>query len=340
MIGVNYTGHVHQGPLDLLYNMGVRAVRYWINGAAVIKARDAYDFSQVEADLRTIRDSGLYVYANWSSVPAFMSEGVPAYLPLGCWVPRKVTDPEPNLDPSQGPGGWRFARPDEKPYCHMPNVPDIDDQQVEAFTYALGSELSDLIDWFGDGNELEIRDFWPPIADPDYKGVGYTRYLNQVHRPSIRGYRRGCTGGAAVIVGPECATAGGLRMLLELEREKDMRLWDVLSGHLYPWDGQFPGDSYERAADFVNVMRQLGEGRPFWDTESDGPNPAYVDRYVELRKRHGDLIRGHFRYAPWRWFEESEEEFNKGHATPNAEYRRMKQILKGETPKRRRAVRT
>lgn len=338
MIGVGlYPGGATPRLLDLLYTLGVRAIRYSVNGAQVIKARDDYDFTRIVNELLMIRRSGMYTYLNWNSLPAFMTENVPAYTMLGCWVPWKEGDPEQNLDPEHG--NWRYARPDEKPWCHMPNVPAVDTQQVEAFTYALARECSNLIDWFGNWNEPDLRDFWPPIADPNFKDVGYTRLIEQIHIPATKGYKRGCTGGAALIVGPENATAGGLRMLLELERDMGLRLWDILSGHLYSWTGQFPGDSYERTADFVHVVDELGEGRPFWDTETDDRTGNYVDWYVEQQKQFGSKVLAHFRHSSWNWMEGGEAAFNARKYVPNAEYLRMRAVLAEEGAKRR-AVRS
>lgn len=339
MIGVGiYPGGVKPKLLDLLYDLGVRAVRYSINGASIIKAPDAYDFNLITSELITLREAGMYAYVNWNSLPAFMTGGVPAYTMLGCWVPWKEGDPEPDLDPVHG--HWRLARPEEKPYCHMPNVPDVDTQQVEAFTYALASELSDLIDWFGNWNEPDLEDFWPPIADPNYKGVGYTRLINQIHIPGTRGYRNGCTGGAAMVVGPESATPNGMRMLLELERESGLQLWDVLSGHLYSWTGEFPGDSFQRTSDFLAVVEELGKGRPFWDTETDDRTGNYINWYILQRALFGDRIRAHFRHQSWSWMEGGEAEFNNQKYVPNAEYYRMQRVLAGIEEEKRRAVRS
>lgn len=344
MIGVNIVGgNVNPRALDSLYEMGNRAVRYWIDGSKVIRAHDDYDLTQVITDLERIRNSGHYAYANWGSVPAWMSEGKPTYLPFGCWVPWKTGDPEKrDGTPAElaAGGGWRFARPSEKPYCFPPNCPAIDSAEVEAWTYALASECSDLIDWFGQFNETDQGDFWPPISELPYS-KGHRQLVEQVLIPGARGYRRGATGGVAMIVGPECATAGGLMELLKIEREMGARLFDVLSGHLYSWTDTYPGNVYERAADFLTHV----DDRAFWNTESDAKNGGmtgdWVAAYVEMRRRFGDRIRAHFRYAPWAYFEGGEAAWKRGEFVTNSQWRGMRAVLKDEelTRGKRRSVR-
>lgn len=341
MIGtnINATPAIPPKALDLLYKAGIRAARLWVNGEEVIKARDSYDFSSTIAAVKRLRDAGFFVYANWSGIPAFMSENLPAYGPFSCWVEWKPGDPEPYE--MGGAGRWRFARPSEKPYCHMPNVPNVDAQQVEAFTYALASETGGDVDWFGSGNEYDLRDFWPPIADPDYKNVGYRRAVEQVFAPAARGFRRAMPGGAVQLIGPESATAGGMGMLCELEEEMGLRLFDVLSGHFYAW-GPWPENAYERTEEFITVWREHGHGRPLWNTENDSKGaPGYVDWLKETTRRHGDTIGAHFRFEPWRWFKGGADEWNAGRFVPNQDYRDLQVWLEGgSTIKKRRAVRT
>lgn len=142
------------------------------------------------------------------------------------------------------------------------------------------------------------------------------------------------------LVGPETASAGALRMLCELEEEMGVRMWDVLSTHMYSPDGTYPDGAYVRADDSVAVWRDHGHGRPLWDTESDDMSTPsrWLGFLQEVDRRHGDEVLAHFRYSPWSYFEGGEPAYDRGQFVPNQEYRDMQAYLEGRP--RRRAVRS
>lgn len=293
--------------LPHLYALSQRTVRYIVYAqhndgrSAVIKGPDDYDFRHIIADMREIRDAGMYVYASMSAAwPRWMSEGQPAYEMYHSWVSDPTTS-DADLTWA-GPDGsrWRLATPTERPCMWHPNIPHIDGAQVEAFSYAFASECADLIDYVGPDNERGGRAYWPPVQAPPYE-VAYARAFDEVIIPFARGYRRGCTGGVATIVGPEADVESGIGYLCALEQERGYRVYDVLSHHPgYSWGSPYLEKALARSDEFMSTARKWALGRPIWSTEGwdfVADNGQMVDLFMESERRYPDL-RGQFLFHP------------------------------------------
>lgn len=326
--------------LNALYKIGFRAVRYPIDGARVIKARDAYDLASITADLRTIRNAGMYAYANWTYVPSFMSEGAPAYVPYQAWVSDPATSAADLI--WAGPDGsrWRMATRIERPYMYLPNIPHIDAQLVEAFGYALASECSDLIDQVGSWNEPGGSAYWPPVQAPPYE-VAYARLFDEVLAPFARGYRRGCTGGMATFIGPEADVESAISFLCQLEQDRGYRVFDALSFHPYSWGSPFVEKAMARSDEFMATARRWAHGRPIlgteaWDyvTGGSGQMPevfrASAEKYPDLRMQT--------MYEPQSLFIGGKPAFDRGEFALNDQGKRMQTWIEGAGNSRRRAV--
>lgn len=325
--------------LDMLVRCGISAIRYTIDASKVIKARDAYDLAQAVADLRAIRDAGLWCYVQWGGLPAFVSEGVPAYVPYQGWVSDPTTPP----DKVQwtGPDGtkWRLATREERPYLYVPNVPHIDRSVVRAFTRACGEMFGDLADWFGNWNEPGGRVYWPPIQSPPYE-EGYARLADEVLIPGAEGYRSAMPGGVATIVGPDADVESAVGFLGEIEQARKIRLVDVWAVHLYAQGPPFLGNALRRTGEFMATACKWAAGRPIWDTESWDFEIASAQEYIrfllECDVRWPD-IRAHFIYRPQQLFVDGEHAWKtKGETlVPNSGWYAMQAYIEGRTTKRR-----
>jgi len=313
MIGVNLDhGTCKPHILNALYSLGIRVVRYIVYGqfnndltVAVIKGQDDYDFRATIDDLDTIRNTGpggMYTYANWCNIPAFMSGGIPAYQMYQSWVADPHT-PDADLVWA-GPDGtrWRLATPVERPYMWLPNIPHVDPVMVESFAEAFAAECSNVIDYAGAGNEWGGRAYWPPVQAPPYE-VAYQRAFDEVLAPFARGYRRGSTGGVATLVGPEADVESCFGFLCRLELERGYRVFDVLSDHRYPWSDDYLSGALARSVEFMASARKWASGRPIWSTETidSSENGQTPELFAESARLYPDL-RAQFIFEPWQLF--------------------------------------
>lgn len=234
MIGFNSTPEdIFEPALDHLHDAGMLACRLGIDTTnGVIRGPGDYDFTAITRALKKLDNAGIWAWLDWMWLPRFVTEGRGTLERYHCWVPASSGDTGVNGTDEEirAGGGWRAATREEKPECYWDSLagpdgsrrgtPNADSGEIERFCYAMMSECGLLTRWIGQWNEPDIAiPYYPDLLNPSYKDFGFTKLIQQIIAPAVRGYRRAMPLGMVQVIGPNAATPGALKMLCELEKE-------------------------------------------------------------------------------------------------------------------------
>lgn len=252
---------------------GLAWVRYWLYWNRVNPEPGVFDWSQPDAEFQKIIDARGVIYVNLDWGPPHASEGKKTYLPFECMK----LDGSNDFDHS-------------KEYCENP--PMIDSEKLRLVVREFLWSHADLIRAkkiraFGCWNEPGYPIFWPPGSVWDL--------VEHVLRPcaeEVQEFRRiqKIAPNDLLIVGPEEFDPKNLNRILTIEKDLGIRLFDVISIHLYYG---LPGTTYPEGPlalydnRFRPTIERFGENRPVWVTETgihatNGSVEAEVERGVKL----------------------------------------------------------
>lgn len=291
-----------------------------------------YVWSRSDHDVKQVTDADLTLYLKFTYLPAWMTGGKP--------IMHKYYDGCAMKDDS-APYGWRPSTPDEKPWCHEPNVPAIDEDAVYDLGFAVGDRYRSVMKYASVVNEGDERTYNPYMTGTQQSGL--QKITDMLIAPYVDGLRSAHPG--VIIVGPECAYADGLRRMLEdeshiIDKHSDqpetiVRLNDILSEHVYSADGTRDG-YIRRASESVAFIESHRRNRQLWLTETDGHNEGGADQWsVEWLRAVVEMGR-YDAVFPWGAFYFEKENY----LTLNANGLAMKQLIAdANKPARRRAVR-